>query len=58
MTRSPDIELKRHYRKLSDKQTDELVNSVADLVVAFIKQGQESPVEATAPANDPQTRRS
>jgi len=31
------IELKRHYRKLSEKQTDELAGAVADLIVEFIK---------------------
>ena len=32
-----NIELKRHYRKLSEKQTDELAGAVADLIVGFIK---------------------
>ena len=34
---TPAIELKRHYRKLSEKQTDELAGAVADLIVGFIK---------------------
>ena len=31
------MEFKRHYRRLSEKQTDELVGAVADLIVNFIK---------------------
>jgi len=37
MTTPPAIEFKRHYRRLSEKQTDELVGAVADLIVNFIK---------------------
>jgi len=31
------MEFKRHYRRLSEKQTNELVGAVADLIVNFIK---------------------
>jgi hypothetical protein len=32
-----DIQIKRHYRKLSSKETDELVKGVAGLIVRFLK---------------------
>ena len=31
------IELKRHYRELSEKETDEVVEAVADLMVNFLE---------------------
>jgi len=31
------IELKRHYHKLSEKETNEVVETVADLIVNFLK---------------------
>ena len=34
---TPSIQLKRHATRLSDKETTELVNAVAEMVVAFIK---------------------
>ena len=34
---TPRIELKRHYRELSEAETDELVGIVADLIVDFLK---------------------
>jgi len=37
MRTPPVMEFKRHYRKLSEKQMDELVGAVADLIVNFIK---------------------
>ncbi|RLI90173.1 MAG: hypothetical protein DRO89_06300 [Candidatus Altiarchaeales archaeon] len=37
MRTPPVMEFKRHYRKLSEKQTDELVGAVVDLIVNFIK---------------------
>jgi len=48
MTNAPSISLKRHYRKLSEKETDELVGAVADLIVARVKEqgsGRTAPVE-------------
>lgn len=48
MTNAPSISLKRHYRKLSEKETGELVGAVADLVVAHVKQrgaGRAAPAE-------------
>lgn len=37
MRNAPSIEIKRHCRKLSEKETDQLVGAVADLIVAFVK---------------------
>ncbi len=37
MPRSPTIELKRHYHTLSEKETTEVVEAVADLIVTFLK---------------------
>ncbi len=31
------IELKRHYSELSDKETNEVIEAVADLIVHFLK---------------------
>lgn len=31
------IEIKRHYRELSEKDTQEVVEAVADLIVTFLK---------------------
>ena len=31
------IELKRHYSELSDKETNEVIEAVADLIVNFLK---------------------
>ena len=33
----PTIELKRHFHTLSEKETDEVVEIVADLVVNYLK---------------------
>jgi len=33
----PSIVLKRHYRKLSSKERDEVVEAVADLIVRFVR---------------------
>ncbi len=30
------IEMKRHYSELSDKETDEVVEAAADLIVSFL----------------------
>jgi len=37
MPNAASIELKRHYRRLSEKETDGLVDAVADLLVSFLK---------------------
>lgn len=34
---TPSIELKRHFHTLSEKETDEVVDVVADLIVNFLK---------------------
>jgi len=46
MRTPPAMEFKRHYRKLSEKQTDELVGAVADLIVNFIKSRDGEPATA------------
>ena len=37
MTTTPSIEIKRHYQELTEKETDDLVGTVADMLVTFIK---------------------
>lgn len=37
MPSTPHIELKRHYRELPAEHTTEVVETVADLIVNFIK---------------------
>lgn len=37
MPAPPPIELKRHFHTLSEKETDEVVDVVADLIVNFLK---------------------
>lgn len=37
MTSAPSIELKRHYAKLSPDETTKVVDAVAELIVAFLK---------------------
>ena len=46
----PPIELKRHHRKLSQKQTGEVVETVAELIVNFLKCRRE-------PATPPERRK-
>lgn len=35
----PAIQFKRHYTELSEKETDEVVNVLADLIVDYFKGG-------------------
>ena len=37
MTTTPSIQIKRHYEALPEKETDEVVGTVADMLVTFIK---------------------
>lgn len=37
MTTTPSIQIKRHYEVLSERETDELVGTVADMLVTFVK---------------------
>ena len=37
MPTTASIELKRHYHELSEKETNEVVETVADLIVNFLK---------------------
>lgn len=37
MTTTPSIQIKRHYEALSEQETDELVGTVADMLLTFIK---------------------
>ena len=46
MTTTPSIQIERHYEALSERETDELVGTVADMLVTFIKNHKD---ERTAP---------
>ena len=46
MRKAPSISIKRHYRKLSEKETEELVDAFAEIVVASVK------MRGVHPAND------
>ena len=35
----PALQIKRHYTALSEKETDEVVNVLADLIVDYFKSG-------------------
>lgn len=50
--------IKRHYRALSEKETDAVVGAVADLIVTYLKKqsGLACPGEATATTNEPAER--
>jgi len=37
VTTTPSIEITRHHKTLSEKETDDLVGTVADMLVTFIK---------------------
>ena len=37
MPSTPRIKIKRHFARLSEKRTDEVIGSLADLVIDFIK---------------------
>jgi len=37
VTTTPSIQIERHYEALSERETDELVGTVADMLVTFIK---------------------
>jgi hypothetical protein len=39
---SAQIELRRHCRKLSEKDTDAVVQAVADLIVSYLKRDPEA----------------
>ena len=53
---TPSIHLKRHATRLSAKETDELVNAVAEIVVAFIKSGNgERSLQRIRPQTDAET---
>ena len=50
---TPSIQIKRHSTRLSEKETTELVEAVAEMVVAFIKsrkceRGPKNPRQLTA----------
>ena len=55
MKQPPPIEIKRHYRRLSEKQTAELASAVADLIVAFLKKRGHDKSSATPQADSSQT---
>lgn len=37
MTRPPRMELRRHYHQMSEKDADSVVQTVADLIVGYLK---------------------
>lgn len=37
MTTTPPIQITRHYEALSERETNQLVGTVADMLVTFIK---------------------
>lgn len=39
----PALQLKRHYTEISEKETDEVVNVLADLIVNYIKRENKKP---------------
>ena len=48
MAATSPIEMMRHYRELSEAETDELDAAVADLIVTFLKGSRESAQPAEA----------
>lgn len=52
MATTTPIELKRHHCLLSEKETDEVIATVADMIVTFLKRsgGADQRVCATVPA--------
>lgn len=36
---TPSLNIKRHYTELSEKETEEVVNVLADLIVDYFKSG-------------------
>ncbi|TWT40482.1 hypothetical protein RAS1_41930 [Phycisphaerae bacterium RAS1] len=59
MPSTPAIELKRHYRELSAEHATEVVGTVADLIVNFIKSRSEQSEQygRHAPAATPRLTR-
>ena len=55
MTTTPSIEIKRHYKPLTEKETDELVGAVADLIVAFVMKNRKDDRRKNAPADRQET---
>ena len=59
MTTTPSIEIKRHYEALSERETDELVGTVADMLLTFIKNRkdeQRRPSRTTEPNSETDTQ--
>lgn len=52
MPSTPPVELKRHYRQLSPKEADSVVDVVADLIVNFLKIRSDSQVTDPGPHAD------
>ena len=54
------IEIKRHYSELSEKETDAVVKAVASLIVGYLKtdrrSGQRAPAETPAARPHPHVR--
>ena len=59
MTTTPPIQIMRHYEALSERETDELVGTVADMLVTFIKNRkneQRRPGRTTEPNSETSTQ--
>lgn len=59
MTTTPSIQITRHYEALSERETDELVGTVADMLVTFIKNRKDArrqPGRATGPKSETSTQ--
>ena len=39
---TPPFQIKRHYRRLSEKETDTLVDATAELIVNYVKGGRKN----------------
>ena len=53
MTSRTQLDLRRHYGKLSEKETDEVIGILADLVVTYLKKRSGSADSASAAAPVP-----
>ena len=56
MSTRPSFDVKRHFTELSEKETDAVIGTVADLVVNYLKKrrgfAQPAPADATATRNE------
>ena len=57
MTTLPPLAIERHYQELSEKDTNAVVEAVADLVVSFLKANPDAGRTALPANSEPKTRR-